>query len=184
LTTKVRSLYVLMLTLYRQATDADQRYEIDVANTLQNMGIVLDDLADYRNSLACYTEVRDDRYCSFDIQLLTHFLHEQALRIRQFNFGDLDPQVADTYQYIGKVLAITGEPERALENFTKAIRIHEEILRWSPEPVDDIPCFLKSLVRLSRVDVDLFKSRYGRVMECYEEGMLNLWNHFLAVRSC
>ncbi len=89
------------------------------------------------------------------------------------NFGDLDPQVADTYQYIAKVLAITGKTDVSLENFTKAIRIHEEILRWSPEPADDIPGFLQSLVRLSKVDVDLFKTRYGRLMECYEEGELN-----------
>ena len=82
--------------------------DIDVANTLFNTAVLLDDIGKYELSLVAYKE---------------------ALRIRQLVLGKISQEVADTLFCIGNVATVLEKETDALGHYTNAIDILESLIR-------------------------------------------------------
>ena len=144
------------LAIKRRRLGAD---DVDVAHTLFNTAVLLDDLEKHELSLVAYRE---------------------ALRIRRQVLGGDSEEVADTLFCIGTVAGVVGDREGALASYREAIEIREARLRRDDDgaaplppaatPRDDGPDDA-ALLFLSRPAVPARRDEHERLARCYEEAL-------------
>ncbi len=134
------------LSIKRKILGSD---DIDVANTLFNTAVLLDDIEKYELSLVAYTE---------------------ALRIRKLVLGNKNQDVADTLFCMGNVATVLENHQSALAYYNESIEIIEETIR------DDDPVAKESDVKLLflsnpislRPDLEM---QYKKLNHCFEEAL-------------
>jgi len=99
--------------------------DIDVANTLFNTAVLLDDIEKYGLSLVAYKE---------------------ALRIRKLVLGEINQEVADTLFCMGNVASVLECHFEALGYYNESIEIQEALLLQADDSLskdlDDTPLFV------------------------------------------
>lgn len=121
--------------------------DIDVANTLFNTAVLLDDLEKFELSLIAYRE---------------------ALRIRKLVLGDKSPEVADTLFCMGNVATAMEKHSEALGFFKESIDLMETLIKEADSSLrgkDDTLLYLFNPISIS---LDL-KVQYERLIQAYEE---------------
>lgn len=134
------------LSIKRKMLGSD---DIDVANTLFNTAVLLDDMEKFELSLVAYTE---------------------AMRIRKLVLGEKNQEVADTLFCMGNVATVLENHQSALAYYNESIEIIEAAIP------DDNPFAQESNAKLLflsnpnslRPDME---SKYKRLNQCYEEAL-------------
>ena len=124
--------------------------DIDVANTLFNTAVLLDDIEKYELSLVAYKE---------------------ALRIRKLVLGDVNQEVADTLFCMGNVSTVLNDQKEALECYNESIVIREVLLQDidpMSKDLDNDTLLLLSNPTSPRPDV---LSLYEGLNQCFEEAL-------------
>ena len=122
---------------------------IDVAHTLFNTAVLLDDIEKYDLSLVAYKE---------------------ALRIRRLVLGDASEEVADTCFCIGNVAAVVEDHEEALAFYGESIAVREALLRDAAPPAPDGDDDLLFVASPASPGPDL-TSHYEKLTQCFEEAL-------------
>jgi tetratricopeptide (TPR) repeat protein len=134
------------LSIKRKILGSD---DIDVANTLFNTAVLLDDIEKYELSLVAYTE---------------------ALRIRKLVLGKKNQEVADTLFCMGNVATVLENHQSALAYYNESIAIMEEAIH-DDDPIskesDAKLLFLSNPISL-RPDLEV---RYKKMIQCLEEAL-------------
>lgn len=123
--------------------------DIDVANTLFNTAVLLDDIEKYELSLVAYKE---------------------ALRIRKLVLGDKNQEVADTLFCIGNVATVMENHEEALGFYKESIEIREAFIRDNDpfaDKFDDSLLFISNPIPLQPE----LQIQYERLSQCCEEAL-------------
>ena len=123
--------------------------DIDVANTLFNTAVLLDDIEKYELSLVAYKE---------------------ALRIRKLVLGDKNQEVADTLFCMGNVDTVLENHKDALGYYNESIEIREALLHDvdpHAKDFDDTFLFISNPTS-PRLDV---LSQYEGLNQCFEEAL-------------
>lgn len=134
------------LSIKRKILGSD---DIDVANTLFNTAVLLDDIEKYELSLVAYSE---------------------ALRIRKLVLGKKNQEVADTLFCMGNVAVVLEKHRLALEYYKEAIEIMEEEIQGD-DPIAEVSgvrlLFLANPISLRPG----LLSRYTKLNQCFEEAL-------------
>ena len=122
---------------------------IDVANTLFNTAVLLDDIEKFDLSLVAYKE---------------------ALRIRKLVLGDTNQEVADTLFCMGNVAAVVKNHIEALVFYEESIKIREDLIREDNLFVNELDDKLLFLSNPTSPRPDLLL-QYKRLKESFEEAL-------------
>lgn len=123
--------------------------DIDVANTLFNTAVLLDDLEKFELSLVAYKE---------------------ALRIRKLVLGEKSPEVADTLFCMGNVATAMEKHSEALGFFKESIDLMEALIKEADPSLiekDDTLLFISNPLS---IQLDL-KVQYEKLNQAYEEAL-------------
>ena len=123
--------------------------DIDVANTLFNTAVLLDDIEKYDLSLVAYKE---------------------ALRIRKLVLGDDNQEVADTLFCMGNVAAVVENHNEALEYYKESIAIREALIREDDPFANEFDDTFLFISNPSSPHPDLL-SQYERLNLAFEEAL-------------
>ena len=122
---------------------------IDVANTLFNPAVLLDDTETFDLSLVAYKE---------------------ALRIKKLVLGDTNQEVADTLFCMGNVAAVVKNHIEALVFYEESIKIREDLIREDNLFVNELDDKLLFLLNPLSPCPDLLLL-YKRLKESFEEAL-------------
>ena len=123
--------------------------DIDVANTLFNTAVLLDDLEKFELSLVAYKE---------------------ALRIRKLVLGDKSPEVADTLFCMGNVATAMEKHSEALGFFKESIDLMEALIKEADSSVNEKDDSLLFISNPLSIQLDL-KVQYEKLNQAYEEAL-------------
>ena len=134
------------LSIKRQRLGIDH---IDVANTLFNTAVLLDDIEKFDLSLVAYKE---------------------ALRIRRLVLGDTNQEVADTLFCMGNVAAVVKNHIEALGFYEESIKIREDLIREDDLFVNELDYQLLFLSNPTSPRPDLLL-QFKKLNESFEEAL-------------
>lgn len=134
------------LSIKRQRLGIDH---IDVANTLFNTAVLLDDIEKFDLSLVAYKE---------------------ALRIRRLVLGNTNQEVADTLFCMGNVAAVVKNHTEALGFYEESIKISEDLIREDDLFVNELDYQLLFLSNPTSPRADLLL-QYKKLNESFEEAL-------------
>ena len=123
--------------------------DIDVANTLFNTAVLLDDIEKFELSLVAYKE---------------------ALRIRKLVLGDKSPEVADTLFCMGNVATAMEKHSEALEFFKESIDLMEALIKGADPSLNENDDTLLFISNPPSIQLDL-KAQYEKLNQAYEEAL-------------
>ena len=121
--------------------------DIDVANTLFNTAVLLDDLEKFELSLVAYRE---------------------ALRIRKLVLGENCQEVADTLFCMGNVATAIENHSEALGFFKESIELMEALIKEADPSLNDRDDTLLFISNPPPIPLDL-KAQYEKLNQSYEE---------------
>lgn len=134
------------LSIKRKMLGSD---DIDVANTLFNTAVLLDDIEKYELSLVAYTE---------------------ALRIRKLVLGKKNQEVADTLFCMGNVATVLENHQSALAYYNESIEIMEEVILNDDNVANGSGVTLLFLSNPISLRPNL-ESCYKKLIQCFEEAL-------------
>lgn len=123
--------------------------DIDVANTLFNTAVLLDDLEKFELSLVAYRE---------------------ALRIRKLVLGEKSPEVADTLFCMGNVATAMEKHSEALGFFQESIDLMETLIKEADSSLHEKDDTLLYVFNPISISLDL-KVHYEKLIQAYEEAL-------------
>jgi tetratricopeptide (TPR) repeat protein len=133
------------LSIKRKMLGSD---DIDVANTLFNTAVLLDDIEKYELSLVAYTE---------------------ALRIRKLVLGKKNQEVADTLFCMGNVATVLENHQSALAYYNESIEIMEDAILHDHVAKD---CGVTLLFLSNPISLlPNLESSYKKLIQCFEEAL-------------
>ena len=124
--------------------------DIDVANTLFNTAVLLDDLEKFELSLVAYKE---------------------ALRIRKLVLGDKSQEVADTLFCMGNVATAIEKHSEALGYFNESIELMEALIEKADSPsINEKDDTLLFILNPPSIPIAV-KTQYEKLNQAYEEAL-------------
>jgi tetratricopeptide (TPR) repeat protein len=123
--------------------------DIDVANTLFNTAVLLDDLEKFELSLVAYKE---------------------ALRIRKLVLGEKSQEVADTLFCMGNVATAMEKHSEALGFFKESIELMEALIKEADPSLNEKDDTLLFIFNPPSIPLDM-KARYEKLNQAYEEAL-------------
>ena len=123
--------------------------DIDVANTLFNTAVLLDDLEKFELSLVAYKE---------------------ALRIRKLVLGDKSQEVADTLFCMGNVATVMEKHSESLRYFNESIGLMEALTKEADLAINGKDDTLLFIFNPLPVPLHLRK-QYEKLNQAYEEAL-------------
>ena len=123
--------------------------DIDVANTLFNTAVLLDDLEKFELSLVAYKE---------------------ALRIRKLVLGDQSQEVADTLFCMGNVATAMEKHAEALGYFKESIELMEMLIKKAVPSINEKDDTLLFIFNPPSIPSAL-KTQYEKLNQAYEEAL-------------
>jgi len=123
--------------------------DIDVANTLFNTAVLLDDLEKFELSLVAYKE---------------------ALRIRKRVLGEESQEVADTLFCMGNVATAMEMHSEALGFFNESIELMKVLLKEADHSLNEKDDTLLFIFNPPSISLDL-KAQYEKLNQAYEEAL-------------
>lgn len=124
--------------------------DIDVANTLFNTAVLLDDLEKYDLSLVAYRE---------------------ALRIRKLVLGEKNQEVADTLFCLGNVATVVENHKDALEYYRESIEIREALIRDEDDPATKESQDTLLFISNPTSPHPELLAHYEKLNQCFEESL-------------